>query len=339
MAAVMKLQQQQLEASVRQTALNQLKEARPNKKFSGSTTKRMDFEKHMKLFDEAASIPGVTKRQMLNELQHWFEGSAYKLIEAETLKSTETAVDDAVAKLTKKFGMRNETALEMLDEVLQGKAIGAKDHNGLLDFYAKLVSVHSLACETGKGGDFENKLVVKTIVEKKLPHLKDKWTLKVIKYRKKHSKEMKFADFLEFIDDEQIFSEMISRYSDGAHQGKPVANAKVSATSANAAAKKDGATAAKPKVTPGQCLRCGAMHKLDDCPIYRELSTTERRKFNKNEGLCYRCLLHGHLAKACTSTISCDKCDDAHHPLTHPEDGGGGKQENKAGEQVGEKSA
>ena len=47
-------------------------------------------------------------------------------------------------------------------------------------------SIHSLARETGKGDDFENKLVVKTIIEKKLPHLKDKWTRKAVKYIKWH---------------------------------------------------------------------------------------------------------------------------------------------------------
>ncbi|MEE3021990.1 MAG: hypothetical protein VX367_05025, partial [SAR324 cluster bacterium] len=135
MASIMKLQQQQLEAALRQSALDQLKEARPTKKFSGNTTKRMDFEKHMKIFNEAIEIPGVSKKQMLNEIQHWFEGSAFKLVEAETLRKTESAVDEVVAKLTKKFGMRQETALEMLDEVLQGKSVDEKDHNGILDFY------------------------------------------------------------------------------------------------------------------------------------------------------------------------------------------------------------
>ena len=103
MAALVKLQQQQLESSLRQSALSQLKEMRPEKKFSGTSSKRMDFEKHVKDFEDVAEIPGVTKRQMLNEFQHWFEGAAFKLIEAETMKRTATAVDDALATLKEKF--------------------------------------------------------------------------------------------------------------------------------------------------------------------------------------------------------------------------------------------
>ena len=328
MNLMMKMQQQQLEASMRQNARAQLKELRPNKKFTGSTTKRMDFEKHMKQFDEILEIPGATKKQILNEFQHWFEGSAFKLIEAETMKNAESAVDEAIAKLTKKFGMRQESALEMLDEAIQGKPIDAKDHNGLLDFYAKLVSIHSLACETGRGEEFENKLVVKTIMEKKLPYLKDKWAQKAVKYRKKHGSEMKFAEFLEYIDDEQLVSEMLSRYSGNSNQNKTSANAKVSATSANMATKKEGTTAPSKKTAPGQCLRCDAMHKLEECTVYREMSSADRRKFNKNQGLCFRCLEAGHLMKTCTSAIVCDKCEIPHHPLTHP-DGGGGKQNNE----------
>ena len=324
MNLMLKMQQQQLEATVRQNARAQLKELRPNKKFTGSTTKRMDFEKHMKQLDEILEIPGVTKKQILNEFQHWFEGPAFKLIEAETMKNAESAVDEAITKLTKKFGMRQESAMEMLDEVIQGKPIDAKDHNGLLDFYAKLVSIHSLACETGRGEEFENKLVVKTIMEKKLPHLKDKWAQKAVKYRKKHGSDMKFAEFLEYIDDEQLVSEMLSRYNSSSYQNKTSANAKVSATSANMATKKEGTTAPSKKTAPGQCLRCDAMHKLEECTVYREMSSADRRKFNKNQGLCFRCLEAGHLMKNCTSAIVCDKCDIPHHPLTHP-DGGGGK--------------
>ena len=333
MEVVVRLQQQQLEASLRQTAVSQLKEARPAKKFSGSAVKRMDFEKHMKLFNEMMEIPGATKKQILNEIQHWFEGSAFKLVEADTLKKADSAVDDIIERLTKKFGMRQESALEMLEEVLQGKTIDEKDHGGILDFYARLISIHSLATEYGKAAEFENKLVVKAIIERKLPFIKDKWARKAVKHIRANGSELKFADFLDFIDDEQSISNMLSGYNRSAGQGKSSATAKVSATSASAAGKKEGVMAPKPKTAPGHCPRCDATHKLVDCPIYRELQPSERRKFNKNQGLCFKCLEHGHLAKTCTSAIRCDKCDLAHHPLVHPEPNDAGKQsEEKAGE-------
>ena len=221
--------------------------------------------------------------------------------------------------------MRQESALEMLDEVIQGKPIYSKDHNGLLDFYAKLMSDHSLACETRRGDEFENKLVVKMIMERELPHLKDKWAQKAVKHRKKHGSDMKFAEFLEYIDDGQL---MLSRYNSSANQNKPSTNAKVSATSANMATKKEDMTTPTVKTAPGHCPRCDATHKLEECAIYRELSTADRRKFNKNQNLCFRCLEPGYPMKLCKSTISCNKCDIPHHPLTYP-DGGGGKQPNE----------
>ena len=110
---------------------------------------------------------------------------------------------------------------------------------------------------------------------------------------------------------------MLSGYNRNANQNKPAASAKVSATSVNAAAKKDSTPG--PKTAPGQCHRCGDKHGLADCPIYRDMSASDRRKFNKNLGICFKCLEAGHLAKTCSSTIKCDRCDDAHHPLAHPE--------------------
>ena len=70
------------------------------------------------MFEEIMEIPGVLRKQILNEFHHWFEGLSFKLIKAETLKQdAETAVNGALERLTKKFGMRQDTALEMLDEV------------------------------------------------------------------------------------------------------------------------------------------------------------------------------------------------------------------------------
>ena len=64
---------------------------------------------------------------------------------------------------------------------------------------------------------------------------------------------MKFAEFLEDIDDEQLISEMLSRYSSGANQNKSSTNAKVSAMSASMATKKEGMTAPTAKTAPGYC--------------------------------------------------------------------------------------
>ena len=321
MESIFKLQQQQLEASLRQAALNQLKESRPKQKFSGAKGKKMDFEKHMKQFNDAMEIPGVKRKQMLNEFQHWFDGSAFKLIEAETLRSAEEAVDEAQGKLTKKFGMRQDTALELLDEVLQGKTIGEDDPDGLLDFYARLTSIHALARETGRVSDFENKLVVKTIIEKKLPHMKVKWARKAVKYKLANKSEMSFAQFLEYIDEEHTISEMLSRYSGGSSYNKPTANAKVSTTTANPAAKKESSSAPTKKPATGNCPRCDAGHKLDACSIFSEMTSPDRRKFMKNQGLCFRCMSSGHMAKACDSGIKCDQCDIPHHPMLHPAPG------------------
>ena len=132
---------------------------------------------------------------------------------------------------------------------------------------------------------------------------------------------MEFAQFLEYIDEEHTISEMISRYSGGTSHNKPAANAKISATTANQTAKKEGSAAPTKKPATGNCPRCDATHKLDACPIFSELTSPDRRRFMKNQGLCFRCMSSGHTAKACESGIKCDKCDIPHHPMLHPAPG------------------
>ena len=60
---------------------------------------------------------------------------------------------------------------------------------------------------------------------------------------------MKFSQFLEYIDEEHIFSEMMSRYNDGANYSELVANAKVSMTCQRG--RKEGSAGANSKNNAG----------------------------------------------------------------------------------------
>ena len=151
-------------------AMGQLKEARPKVKFSGG--RRLDFEKQMRLFAAAMRSPGVSYLQRLQELQHYFEGPALQLIECFLLREdAEAAFKEALDCLRDKFGTRQESAMEMLEVALAGKLIAKQNHAGLLQLYASLNSVISIARVTGRAADFELQSVVDAILRKKASSL------------------------------------------------------------------------------------------------------------------------------------------------------------------------
>ena len=302
-----------MDMQARMWAITHLQEIRPKAKFSGG--RKTDFAKQMRLVEGAFETPAISARQKLQELQHYFDGPAYDLVETDVLREdAETALSDAMGKLNRKFGVRRETALEMLEDLLGGKQVGERDHGALLMFYAKLQSVHSLAMETGRAADFETKSVVETILRKKLPHLMNKWFKKSVRHIREKGEELAFADFLKFVDEEHAVMEMLARAMQGSQTGQKVGQtAKVAATNV-------GKERPHPAPTKGggkECSVCGAAHAVAACPAFKSMSAADKRRQCQAAGLCFRCLERGHAARFCPEEGRCNVCNQTHHPLLH----------------------
>ena len=270
----------------------------------------------MKLFTNAVEAPGVTPRQKLQEFQYYFDGAAYQLIEADTLRDdAEAAVEAATSRLTKTFGARRETAKEMLEEILQGKAVQARDPSTLLDFYAKLLSVYTLAEETGRAADFETPTTIDSILKRKVPFLADKWCKKAVKHFSLHEIELTFKEFLDFINDERSLSERYVRAMGGAvgatQTNSKLPGAKIAATTASTSKSGGSATATD------CCPLCGATHRLANCDVFKKATAEEKRKACFSARTCYKCLEQGHVAKFCKSDARCETCLRQHLTLMH----------------------
>ena len=64
---------------------------------------------------------------------------------------------------------------------------------------------------------------------------------------------------------------------------------------------------------PHECGVCGKNHPTDRCLKLLHCNGSERRERVHRAGLCYRCLLKGHIVKGCSSV--CSKCNGRHHKL------------------------
>ena len=343
---------QLVEIQTQAAALALMRESRPKEKYNGG--KKWAFVKQMKSFVTAISHPSITDRYKLQEIQHYFGGSAYKLVEAETFRADAgAAFEAAMNRLTLKFGVRRETPMEMMEEALQGKSVAEKDPNALLDFYSKILSIHSFALEEGRMSDFDSKMLVEAVLQKKLPHLALKWSKKAVKHLNDTGEELGFEAFLAFVDQEHCISEMMQRLSKvgGQQQKQPQSYAKVASTNAGVSLKQKVGVAGPPlapsssssslggslastsgspvslagsssvltSLADAKCPRCGASHGLADCPIFSGMEVEDRREFCKNIQACYRCMSPGHISKWCKEGINCELCKRQHHTMLHTE--------------------
>ena len=161
------------------------------------------------------------------------------LVEAETIKADqELAYVEACSKLNEKFGMKRETAIEMMEEALSGKVLPEKDAGALLNLYATLSSIHTMAKETGREKEFENRTAIDAVLKKKVPHYAGKWTKKSVNCQIDECREPSFSEFLNFLNKEHRFLDQFNRSMAGTSgpSGAKTGNgsAKVAAATATA---------------------------------------------------------------------------------------------------------
>ncbi|XP_075163323.1 uncharacterized protein LOC142235958 [Haematobia irritans] len=65
------------------------------------------------------------------------------------------------------------------------------------------------------------------------------------------------------------------------------------------------------------CKKCKQQHKLFQCSEFINLDIEGRRKFIKDNSLCFNCLKSGHNASNCSSKYRCRNCNNRHNTLVH----------------------
>ena len=201
----------------------------------------------------------------------------------------------------------------MLEDLMTGKQVNKKDHNGMLSFYANLQSIFALAKETGREKDFEAESVTDTILQKKLPHLTAKWCKKVIKVQMEKEKELGFADFLVFLRGEYAMAEKLARATkriQGAQFQKQPNGPKIHSTGEKTRGQGSGQAGDK-------CRACEGSHAIIACPAFKSMSAADKRRICYSVGLCFKCLQQGHQIKDCSEVVKCSTCSATHHTLTH----------------------
>ena len=149
----------------------------PNeRKFSGEGSS-VDFEATLHQFDLVTSIPGVTEHMKFLEYRHWFKGPALAIIGLyESVEDPKEANKQIRRHLIRDFGSRHISAQQMMDVILAGKQITAKDAKGLYTLILELEKVYRKARDTGKEHVFDNKDSIETVIMRRVDCLSRKWT-------------------------------------------------------------------------------------------------------------------------------------------------------------------
>ena len=79
----------------------------------------------------------------------------------------------------------------------------------------------------------------------------------------------------------------------------------------------------EPKETPKpqpQCTFCRKTdHQLDACPKFKTETLEKRLRLDKENKLCFGCLIKGHLSSDCRKKLTCSSCNKKHPTCLHQE--------------------
>ena len=314
----------------KQIAAQTAREARPAKKFCSETP--MEFRNTLSRFYLAVDNVGMNARMKLNEMGHWFGGSAAEFVECHVSNpDAEMGYAQAISQLESLFGGNCDSALPLVKQLSQGKAIGENDLDGHLQLLSKLWMAESVAQRLGQRDQLDRRESIAEIAEARVRHIaKEIWkedarrqiaslgrgmdfdTLKAMV--KMHITILQNKRTLLPINQVKVSSvEVVSQQVGQDGSGQAVGRENEGWRSYSKALK----DSPEAKQSTIRCNVCNQYHATELCNVLLEMSPDERVTRLRDRKLCFHCLEKGHFKPSCKNIPTCDICGRRHNTLVH----------------------
>ncbi|XP_070854704.1 uncharacterized protein [Drosophila suzukii] len=247
-------------------------------------------------FQTSTEIAGYTNAENLMRLQSSLRGRARELVQSKLLLPA--MVPEIIQTLQMCFGRPEHVLQTMLDKAR--KMPPPKDKLEPLIEYALCVrNIYSTmeACELV--AHMSNPLLVQELVEKLPSQLKLQWAM--------HPKETAVPVV-------KVFSEWMYTIAEAASQvSSPLYFGRSERLNYHSASE-------EPLRCRGKCVVCDAGdHKIQTCPNFSAMNTTERWDVSRTHHLCLNCLNKHRSQCLSRKTCNINNCRERHHPLLHAE--------------------
>ena len=280
-------------------------------------------------------------------LTKYLEGDALKAVNGFILTAgDEQSYIQAKKVLDKRYGDSFLVANAFRNQLNEWPKIASKDGPGLQSF-TDILNQCLTAMRTLEGlqildDSHENQKLVQ-----KLPEwMVHRWSRIVADHRQREGKFPKFEMFVRFLEKETLIANdpvfatrnsnaikkkptvkedrrsrcLSTQKSDGKEKSdrKEQLDQKKSDRKDTPEKSADNSTK-KSEKSETNCYFCDKSHDLDLCSAFTNATYEDKKTFMLKNGLCYRCLERGHIAKGCKNSKKCRKCERRHPTAFHKE--------------------
>ena len=300
-------------------AIQRLAESRPAKKVVSGDP--LSYRNMMARFDIAVKDDALDDSQRLFELAHWFDDSVAAMVETyASFPDASAAYRQVREELDRVFGARCDSVVPIIKKLTSGAAIKDGDHAAHIALYTQLVSADATATTLKQRHLLDRFDYCGAIIEKRLPHLSDRW------WRKDQEREMLTGAGFGF-DDLKAFVGEATRICAKRQNIREIGVVRNNATDATAPpkpadkkGKKQQSYADATKDSPPKsqqaksCRACGSTgHDTVKCQQLHAMPMEQKSEKVREFKLCFGCLLPGHNQRQCQEPPTCGKCGKVGH--------------------------
>lgn len=270
-------------------------------------------------------------KDKLYYLEQYTSGQSRELVKTCFFLDPDRGFAKAKELLHEHFGNEYQIANAYIKKALSWSPIRAEDSQTLKSFglYLRgcLNAIHEIAYMDELNLSSNLKLLVG-----KLPYkLRERWRVEVCHFQESTNRRATFKTLVEFIE-KQVKILMDPVFGDIQDPSPRAVRPAQSSVESKFTGKRFTANAATIDVNPNShqqrssattaqhrpfCLFCSGEHPLANCSWFKKKRHTDKIAFLKERGICFACLVSGHMSKDCTQSQSCIICNRSHPTALH----------------------
>ncbi|XP_043956787.1 uncharacterized protein LOC122822295 [Gambusia affinis] len=299
----------------------------------------LHFRSFMRAFNHAIETRTENPADKLYYLEQYTRGEVRDLVRSCQHMQPHRGFQEAMKLLQIQYGNEIQIASAYMDKALQWPQIKPEDGKSLSSFSLFLTSCCNAMEDIDYLDEMDNPVNIR-ILTSKLPYkMREKWRAHAFELQEKSKNRAKFTDLVSFIDKqarlmtdplfgninpsqpaekgEKRKTQIKSVKGDGLKKSSFATDITCKEETTIKATKTQSERATNSTAFSTPCLFCKMNHTFEMCDAFRDKPHKDKVEFLKKSGLCFSCLVRGHLSKDCKRKMSCQFCAQKHPSLLH----------------------
>ena len=300
----------------------------------------LEFRSFIRAFIHAIDSRAESNADKLYFLEQYTRGEARDLVRSCQHMPDHRGYAKALRLLQEKYGNELKVATALIEKASKWPQIKSEDAKALNAFSVFLVSCRNVMEDIDYMEEMDNPTNMRAIIAKLPFRTRERWRVHAFDIQEKRSRRARFAELVNFVERQaKIISDPLfgdldlsvneNKTTKKSQQGRQYRKEGKQGSSFATKVEQvedsdDQGESSKSKTDVSfkcaftkPCIFCERNHTLQECHKIREKPHKDRVTFLKKNGLCFGCLLKGHLSRECKKKMSCEMCSLKHPSMLH----------------------